>query len=144
MIHQLLMLSRYGLGAALMALVPRMADHDGISLFADDVPYTHINGVLLDQNADLKRGTVLGRITASGKWTVAASAAGDGSAVPRGILAYDVPDPGADFTVAIYDQGSFVSEKLIYGAGYNAATVEAALRAASINIRLKSVGAEHA
>ena len=119
-----------------------MADHDGISLFADDVPYTHINGVLLNPAADLKRGTVLGRITATGKWTTSAAAAGDGSAVPRGILAYDVPNQAADFTVAIYDQGSFVSEKLIYGTGHTAATVEAALRAASINIRLKSVGAQ--
>jgi hypothetical protein len=121
-----------------------MADHDGISLFADDVSFTHITGILTDHNADLKRGSVLGRITASGKWILSASAAGDGSAVPRGILAYDVPDPGAEISVAIYDQGSFVSEKLIYGTGHTAATVEAALRAASINIRLKSVGAEHA
>ena len=121
-----------------------MADHDGISLFADDVSYPHRPGTLLDQNADLKRGTVLGRITASGKWTVSATAAGDGSQTPRGILAYDVPDPGADFTVAIYDMGSFVSEKLIYGAGHSATTVEAAFAANSIPIRLKSVGAEHA
>jgi len=118
-----------------------MGDFDNTSLFADDVPYTHISGVLLDQNANLLRGTVLGRITTGGKWTVSLSAAVDGSQVPRGILAYDVPDPGSDFTVAIYDQGSFVSEKLIYGTGHTAVTVEAALRAASINIRLKSVGA---
>lgn len=118
-----------------------MPDIDLTSLFADDVPYTHITGLLLDQNADLKRGTVLGRITANGKWTVSTTAAIDGSQVPRGVLAFDVPDPGADFATAIYDQGSFVSEKLIYGAGHSAATVEAALRAASINIRLKSVGA---
>lgn len=118
-----------------------MSDFDNTSLFADDPVPTHRTGTLLDQNADLKRGTVLGRITASGKWTVSTSAANDGSQVPRGILAYDVPDPGADFSVAIYDQGSFVSEKLIFGAGHSAATVEAALAAASINIRLKSVGA---
>lgn len=118
-----------------------MAEFDNTSLFADDVEYTHVTGLLLDQNADLKRGTVLGRITASGKWTVSASAAADGSQIPRGVLAYDVPDPGADFSVAIYDQGSFVSEKLIYGTGHTAATVEAALRANSIPIRLKSVGA---
>jgi hypothetical protein len=118
-----------------------MGDYDNTSLFADDVSYPHITGLLLDQNADLKRGTVLGRITTGGKWTVSASAASDGSQVPRGILAYDVPDPGGDFSVAIYDMGSFVSEKLIYGTGHSASTVEAALRAASIPIRLKSVGA---
>lgn len=119
-----------------------MADHDGISLFADDVPYTHITGVIANPAADLKRGTVMGRITANGKWTTSLSAAGDGSAIPRGILAFDIPNPGADITAAIYDQGSFVSEKLTYGTGHTASTVEAALRAASIPIRLKSVGAQ--
>ncbi len=118
-----------------------MGDYDNTSLFADDVPYTHISGVLANPGADLVRGTVLGRITANGKWTTSLTAAADGSQIPRGILAYDVPSQAADFTVAIYDQGSFVSEKLIYGAAHTAATVEAALRAASINIRLKSVGA---
>jgi hypothetical protein len=115
--------------------------YEATSLFADDVPYTHITGTLLDPNAALKRGTVLGIITATGKWTVSAAAANDGSQVPRGVLAFDIPDPGADIATAIYDQGSFVSEKLIYGTGHTAATVEAALRAASINMRLKSVGA---
>jgi hypothetical protein len=119
-----------------------MAEFDNVSMFADDVPYTHINGVLANPAADMKRGSVLGRITANGKWTLSLSAAGDGSAVPRGILAYDVPNQGADFTVAIYDQGSFVPEKLTYGTGHTAATVEAAWRAASINLRMKSVGRE--
>lgn len=118
-----------------------MADIDFTSLFADDVPYTHRNGTLLDQNADLKRGTVMGRIIATGKWTVSTTAANDGSQIPRGILAFDVPDPGGDLVTAFYDAGSFVAEKLIYGAGHSAATVEAALAAASIDIRLKSVGA---
>lgn len=144
MIHKLLVLSRLGLGASLMALIPRMADHDGISLFADDVSFPHRNGVLANPAADLKRGTVLGRITASGKWTTSLSASSDGSQIPRGILAYDVPNQGADFTVAIYDQGSFVAEKLTYGTGHTAATVEAAFAANSIPMRLKSVGAEHA
>ena len=118
-----------------------MVDIDNTSLFADDVPYTHITGTLLDQNADLKRGTVMGLITSSKKWTVSTAAANDGSQTPRGVLAFDVPDPGADLPTAFYDQGSFVSEKLVYGAGHSAATVEAALRLNSINIRLKSVGA---
>ena len=118
-----------------------MGDFDNTSLFADDVPFTHISGILANPAADLARGTVLGRITANGKWTVSLTASSDGSQVPRGILAYDVPNQAADFTVAIYDQGSFVSEKLVYGAGHSAATVEAAMRAESINIRLKSVGA---
>lgn len=117
------------------------ADYDNTSLFADDVPFPHINGVLANPNADMKRGSVLGRITASGKWTLSLAAANDGSQIPRGIMAYDVPNQNADYTIAIYDEGSFVSEKLYFGTGHTAATVEAALRANSIGIRLKSVGA---
>lgn len=118
-----------------------VADYANTALFADDPVPTHRNVTLLDQNADLPRGAVLGRITASGKWTLSASASSDGSQIPRGILAFDVPDPGADALVSVYDQGSFVAEKLTFGAGHSAATVEAALAAASINIRIKSVGA---
>jgi hypothetical protein len=120
-----------------------MADYDNVSMFADDVPYTHRAVTILNPAADLKRGTVMGRITANGKWTTSLSAAGDGSAVPRGILAYDVTNPAADFLGAIYDQGSFVQEKLTFGTGHTAATVEAAFQVNAINIRLKSVGAEH-
>lgn len=120
-----------------------MADYDNVSMFADDVPYTHRAVTILNPAADLKRGTVLGRITASGKFTTSLSAAGDGSQVPRAILAYDIPNPAADIVAAVYDQGSFVSEKLTYGTGHTASTVETAFIANQIPIRLKSVGAEH-
>jgi len=40
-------------------------------------------------------GTVLGRITASGQWTVYNDGAADGTEVARGILAYDVADVAA-------------------------------------------------
>lgn len=120
-----------------------MADYDNVSLFADDVPYTHRAVTILNPAADLKRGSVMGRITATGKWKLSASAAGDGSEVPRGILAFDIPNPAADIVSAIYDAGSFVSEKLTFGAGHTAASVETALIVAQVPIRLKSVGAEH-
>lgn len=121
-----------------------MADHDGIALFADDVSFPHRVVTLLNPAADLKRGTVMGRITASGKWTVSLTASADGSQTPRGILAFDITNPAADIQTSIYDMGSFVAEKLTYGTGHTAATVEAAFAANSIPIRLKSVGAEHA
>lgn len=119
-----------------------MAEFDNVSMFADDVPYTHRSVTILNPAADLKRGTVLGRITASGKFTTSLSAAGDGSNVPRAILAYDIPNPGADIVAAVYDQGSFVGEKLTYGAGHTAATVETACIANQVPIRIKSVGRE--
>lgn len=119
-----------------------MAEFDNVSLFAEDVPFTHRSVTILNPAADLKRGTVLGRITASGKFTTSLAAAGDGSAVPRAILAYDIPNPAADIVAAVYDQGSFVAEKLIYGTGHTAATVETACIANQVPIRIKSVGRE--
>jgi hypothetical protein len=41
-------------------------------------------------------GTVLGRITASGLWTVYNNGAADGTEVARGILAYGVEDSGSN------------------------------------------------
>lgn len=117
-----------------------MGIYDTTDLFHDDPVPTHRNVTILNPAADLKRGTVMGRITASGKWTKSATAAGDGSEVPRGILAYDIPNPAADVRGSVYDQGTFVAEKLIFGTGHTAATVEAACAAASINIRVKSIG----
>ncbi len=118
-----------------------MGAYDGTSLFHDDPVPTHRGVTILNPAADLKRGTVMGRITASGKWTTSLSGASDGSQVPRGILAFDIANPAADVKGAVYDQGTFVAEKLIYGTGHTAATVEAACAAASINIRVKSIGA---
>jgi len=44
-------------------------------------------------------GTVLGKITASGKYVAYSNAASDGSEVAAGIVFYAVPDSAADQTV---------------------------------------------
>ena len=110
------------------------------SLFADDVDYPHRAVTIPAASTPLSRGSMLGQITANGKYILAASAASDGSQTPAMVLAFDIPASAVDVVASAYDEGSFVSEKLIFGAGHTAATVEAALRAAHIDIRLKSVG----
>lgn len=83
-----------------------------------------------------KRGTVLGRITASGKYTIALAAANDGSQVPCNILVDDVDATLADALGGIYAMGEFNENAVILGTGITLAAVKAALE--TQNIYLKS------
>ena len=78
---------------------------------------------------------------ASNKWKKAVAAAIDGSATPRAILADDADATSADVPAPLYLEGEFAHEMLTYGAGHTAASVEAAFRANSQPIYLKSIGA---
>ncbi|MQV37540.1 head decoration protein [Sinorhizobium meliloti] len=97
-------------------------------LLVSDVPVITRN-ITIVSGQNLKRGAVLGNITASDKYTLSASAAADGSEEPALVLAFDV-DASAGDVVAAYASGAFDSTKLTLGAGHTAATVEAAFRKA--------------
>lgn len=99
------------------------------------MPYTILGG------QTLKVGSVLGRITASGKLKLTASAAGDGSEVPLFVLqeplatfAADGSTP-ADMVMAVATSGSVNETALVYGAGHTASTIREALRAAGFVLR---------
>ena len=80
--------------------------------------YPHVlkgGGIIASGAGALKRGTVLGLITASGKYTVANTANEDGSQVGSAILADDVDATSADVNAEIYISGMFNREKLIFG-----------------------------
>lgn len=72
-------------------------------------------------------GSVLGRITATGKWTLSLSAAVDGSEVPRGILPYDVDASLQDVVAQVFKAGLFNQDILVYGAGHDQESVQFAL-----------------
>lgn len=92
--------------------------------------------VTIASGASLKRGAVLGRVTATGKYKLSASAAVDGSQTPSVILADDVDATSADVTnVAVYIKGEFASNALFFGVGHSATTVKDALRDAGICIK---------
>lgn len=76
----------------------------------------------------LLRGTVLGRITASGKYSKSASAAGDGSQTPDLILAEDVDATSADAVSTAFASGEFVESALILGTGHTLASIADGLR----------------
>ena len=87
---------------------------------------------------NLARGSVLGKITATGKYVLSASAASDGSQVPDAILLEpaDASSADAQAVVAIAGRG-FNQAALILGAGHTLASIADALR--DKNIYFESV-----
>ena len=77
------------------------------------------------------KGSVMGRVTAGG-WLLSASAAGDGSQTPAGILLQEVAASGAARKGLVALTGEFAAHLLVYGVGHTRATVEWPLRAVSI------------
>lgn len=96
-------------------------------LLVSDVPVV-VRSITLVNGQNLKRGAVLGNITASDKYTLSASAANDGSQTPALVLAFDVDASAGDVVCDAYAGGAFDSTKLILGAGHTPASVEAAFR----------------
>lgn len=78
--------------------------------------------------------TVMGRVTATGKWVKSLAAANDGSEVPRAILVEAV-DATAEVTAPFYKAGEFNPDLLIYGTGHTAASVQAALEGTPLFLR---------
>ena len=83
----------------------------------------------------LARGSVLGRITATGKFVLSAAAAGDGSEVPRAILAESVDATAADVEAIVYESGEFNEARVTLGAGHTIASVRDGLRDLGIYLR---------
>jgi len=82
--------------------------------------------LLAGQN--LKRGAVLGQITASGKYVLSLSAAADGSQTPVAVLAHDADATAADVATLAYTRGDFSDSALILGAGHTVASIRAGLQ----------------
>jgi hypothetical protein len=88
----------------------------------------------------LKRGAVLGAITANNKHVLSASAAADGSEEPVVILAEDIDATADDVKAPVYLTGQYNSRALTLGAGHTIASVKKALRPLSIFVK-ETVGA---
>ncbi|MDV2988158.1 UNVERIFIED_CONTAM: head decoration protein [Methylobacteriaceae bacterium AG10] len=114
------------------------------SLYAGDFPRATRNVVVASganqAGAPLKRGTVLGRITASDKYIPCVRTASDGSQVPDAILLHDVDAAAADQGAKAYFTGEYSGEVMIFDASWSIATLEAAFRQAKVAIFVKSVG----
>jgi len=81
-------------------------------LLAGDFP-TQFEGITVASGEGaLVAGTVLGKITASGKYGAYDDGAADGTEVASRILAYDVDATAADVATPVFRTGSFKESKL--------------------------------
>lgn len=76
-------------------------------LYAGDHPPVVIPVVIVSGAGALTRGTVLGRITASGKYDAYDDGDSDGTEVARAILAHDVDATSADVNTVAFVHGEF-------------------------------------
>ncbi len=91
--------------------------------------------------APLRRGTVLGRVSATDKYIPSVKTANDGSQVPDAILMHEVDASASDQGAKAYFTGEYAGEVMTFDASWTMATLEAAFRQAKVSIFVKSVGA---
>lgn len=83
----------------------------------------------------LQRGTVLGKVTATGNYIASVATAVDGSQNPVAILADGADASGAPVSAPIYQTGEFTGSRLILDASWTLAAVTTALRVAGIYVK---------
>ena len=105
--------------------MPETFNYD--NLLAGDYPMA-TDSITILSGENLQRGALLGRITASGKYILSLSAAGDGSETPEAILLEDCDASSGDKVAPIALTGQFNDNKVTFGTGHTAASVKAGLR----------------
>lgn len=102
------------------------------SLIAGEFPRVTRLVTIVSSAGVLPAGAMLGRITASKKFTLSVAAANDGSEAVRAVLAEPVDATAADIQAVVYFTGEFNADQLTFGAGHSAASAADALRDLSI------------
>jgi hypothetical protein len=74
------------------------------------------------------RGTVLGIVTASGKYVTSASAQSNGGQTPKAIAAEDMDASAGDKTLLVYIAGEFNENEVTLGTGHTVASIREGLR----------------
>lgn len=88
-----------------------------LSVVCIDTPFTQDETLVATGAGTIVAGTVLGRITASGKLTAVVGGAGDGSVVAVSVLQYDVVAAGAgDLPIRPVLKGSVRADKVFLAA----------------------------
>ena len=94
------------------------------------------DSVTLASGENIKRGSVLGKVTADGKFKLAVDASTDGSKEPVAIAIEDVDATAGDVTnVGVYIKGEFNQRALIFGAGVTVDNSKDKLRDVGIYIK---------
>lgn len=115
-----------------MSLGYSKTDFTPNSLIAGSFPVQSKSATIASGAGVLTAGTLLGKITASGKYQKSLAAAVDGSEVPVAILSEDVDASSADVVTIIYETGEFNINDITFGTGHTEASVTDALRTLSI------------
>jgi hypothetical protein len=102
------------------------------ALVAGDADSLVARKVTLITGQNVVRGTVLGKITASGKYNKSLSAASDGSEVPDLICAQDCDATSADADCLAFEAGRFNSGALTLGTAHTVASIKEGLRVKGI------------
>lgn len=79
-------------------------------------------------------GTLLGKITATGKYITSLAAAVDGSQTPDFVAATDVDASAGDKEAIVYETATVVATALTLGAGHTIASIREGLRVKGIKI----------
>lgn len=125
------------------------ATFDATALFAGEKqPVQRPVTVAAGQNAapvngiatPLKRGALLGRVTASDKYILCVKTASDGSQNPVAILSYDLDASTADAVGPAYFDGEFAGEIMTIDPSWTIQTLQTALRQAQSPLYVRSVG----
>ncbi len=96
----------------------------------EDSLYSREQVTIVSGAGALVSGTVLGKITASGKYKTSLLASSDGSQTPAGILLFDVDATSADRKAVIIARDAIVAQQaLIYGADIDTAPERATANA---------------
>lgn len=101
------------------------------NLLSGDFPRA-TRGVTIESGQNLVRGSVLGRVTASGEYKISVDGAADGSEEPIVILAEAVDASDAAAESVVYLTGQFNEDRINLDASHDLDTVRDSLRDLSI------------
>lgn len=96
-----------------------------------------IETVTVGANSTIAKGTVMGKITASGKYIASLNAASNGSQIAVAVLAEDAVNAtgsSADVKVVMFKKGTFNSLGVTFGTGQTLANTKDDLHKVSIEI----------
>ncbi len=122
---------------------------DTTSLFAGEGPYRSRPATLaqhpganpaVPRSGLYRRGTLLGRTTATDTYIPCVATATDGSQVPAAVTADDADTTTGGVTTPAYYEGTFAFEVMIVDGSWTYATLRAALRDMGSQIDVRSVG----
>lgn len=94
--------------------------------------------VTIAGSQQLKAGSVLGVVTATGKYKLSATNASDGSEVPIAVLGEDLDTSSGDRVFPVIVEGYLNEDALVLGENHTPDTVRLALRKVGIHIRKMS------